>query len=486
MTLRDELNAANDELARHQDELREIHERAGNRALTPGEQERFDRITRAREKAHARLEAVRTEMSDALLRAVEDGSAVTVRGDCFGDPLEYTRAGVTYNSSKTVHRGGQTRGEALRFISNDPAARDDVKQTATLLVERDGSGDAAKWATVAANPHYLNAYMTLMVNPERGHLSWSTAERQAFTEAENLTRAMNIGTPASGGHLMPLSLDPTLILTNDGTINPIRAISRQATITTSSWNGITTAGVSAEWKSEAAQAADASPSDLAQPSIDVHLADVYVQYSIEAEQDLPNLAAELGEAMRDAKDRHEATAFTTGDGSGKPKGIITALAADAGSLVTPTTAETFALADIYKVAAALPARHLANAQWMANHTLEFGIRQFATGDGANSAFWADLGDGTPPRLLGRNYNGCSDMDGAINPAATANNYLLLFGDFSKYQVVNRVGATTEFIPHIMGANGRPTLQRGVVMYWRVGADALDTNAFRLLNVATTA
>jgi HK97 family phage major capsid protein len=191
--------------------------------------------------------------------------------------------------------------------------------------------------------------------------------------------------------------------------------------------------------------------------------------------------------LLDARDRHEGTAFTLGDGSGKPKGLITAVAADAGSIVAPTTAEAFAVADIYKVAAALPARHQANASWMANHILEYAIRQMATGDGANHAFWADLGQGTPPTLLGKSWRGCSDMDATFSAAATAaHNYLLLFGDLKKYQIVDRVGATTETIPHVMGADGRPKLVRGLVLLWRAGADCLDTNAFRLLDIPTSA
>jgi len=34
--------------------------------------------------------------------------------------------------------------------------------------------------------------------------------------------------------------------------------------------------------------------------------------------------------------------------------------------------------------------------------------------------------------------------------------------------------------------GRPTGQRGVLMWFRTGSDSVNDNAFRLLNVATTA
>jgi len=51
------------------------------------------------------------------------------------------------------------------------------------------------------------------------------------------------------------------------------------------------------------------------------------------------------------------------------------------------------------------------------------------------------------------------MDGTLN-AATAD-YALISGDFQQYVILDRVGATIEFIPHLFGATGRrPTGQPG--------------------------
>ena len=52
---------------------------------------------------------------------------------------------------------------------------------------------------------------------------------------------------------MPFTLDPTVLLTNDGTANPYRAIARTVTTTTDSWNGVTSAGVTAAFAAEAAE-----------------------------------------------------------------------------------------------------------------------------------------------------------------------------------------------------------------------------------------
>lgn len=42
--------------------------------------------------------------------------------------------------------------------------------------------------------------------------------------------------------------------------------------------------------------------------------------------------------------------------------------------------------------------------------------------------------------------------------------------------------TVEFLPHLVGANNRPTGQRGWYAYFRVGADSVNDGAFRMLNL----
>jgi HK97 family phage major capsid protein len=89
-------------------------------------------------------------------------------------------------------------------------------------------------------------------------------------------------------------------------------------------------------------------------------------------------------------------------------------------------------------------------------------------------------------LLGRNMYENSNMDGTFDAAATANNYLLLYGDFQQFVIVDRIGSTIELVPHLFGANRRPTGQRGALLWFRTGSNVVVPQAFRLLSVATTA
>ncbi|KUH82201.1 hypothetical protein AU186_10265 [Mycobacterium sp. GA-1999] len=85
-------------------------------------------------------------------------------------------------------------------------------------------------------------------------------------------------------------------MTSNGSVNPLRQISRVVQIATESWNGVTSAGVTAERTADAAEVADASPT-LAQPSIPVHKGDGFVPFSFEIQGDAVNFITELGKLL---------------------------------------------------------------------------------------------------------------------------------------------------------------------------------------------
>ncbi len=73
------------------------------------------------------------------------------------------------------------------------------------------------------------------------------------------------------------------------------------------------------------------------------------------------------------------------------------------------------------------------------------------------------------------------MDGTIS---TADDYILVYGDFQHYYICDR-SSSVEFIPHLFSTGaGRPTGQRGFFATYRVGADAVNNGAFRLLHNTT--
>lgn len=365
---------------------------------------------------------------------------------------------------------GELRSRALDAIERMPHADDKVREAATRFVERDSGGErsrAVDLVLATTSPEYTSAFAKAIRS--KGQLAaLDTNEQRA------LSRAMSL-TDADGGFAVPFQLDPSVILTANGSFNQIRQIARVVQATGDTWHGISSAGVTGSWDAEAAEVSDDSPS-LEQPAIPVHKGSVFVAQSFEVEGDA-GLANEIASMIAFEKDRMESVAFVTGSGSGQPTGIITALTGGA-SVVTSTTTDTFAVGDVYKTDDALPARYAANAAWLAHRATYNKMRQFDTSGG--SALWGQLGEARKSELLGRPDYVAEAMDGVIT--ASADNLLLLFGDFTNYVIADRLGTTLSYIPHLFGANGRPTGQSGWFAHFRVGADSVNDGAFRLLNV----
>jgi len=453
--------------------LRELHQTGDElRSLTPEEQTRFDEGLTMRNNLAAQLERHASIERTATLRPAAAVPGDGARGVALlperGDPFDLSEVRAFGRPPAEV--GRELRDRALVALERsefvDDAHRDQVDRLLRRRDTRDGA--LAQHVLATGSDDYRAAWAKLMVGDT---ISLTDPERRAL-QAE---RAMSL-TAANGGFAVPFVLDPTIIMTNAGTINPFRMIADIKTIVAKTWNGVSSAGVTAGYTTEATEASDNAPT-FAQPSISAHRAQAFVPVSIEAFEDIANLAGDLLMMFSDARDRLEATKFTLGSGVNEPKGIITAVSAVGGSVVPTTTADTFVVADVYKTLNALPARHRPNASWVSQLAVQNLIRQFDTAGG--SSLWAQIGSDRPSVLLGKPIYEAEDMDGVIN--ATATNFILLIGDFKKFAIVDRVGMSVEFIPVLFGATQRPTGQRGWYCYWRSGSDVVDANAFRVLD-----
>lgn len=436
------------------------------RSMEDDEQARFDAGLAERERLAALLDRHNTV---AALEPV-----ASVRGDN-PQPINVNRGHDPFDLSDLRYGAteGEVRGRALTALESVRGIDDSQREHVTALVERLG-GEVIGRVLATGSDAYRSGAAKLMTG--NSHMLVD-AERDAITRAQSLT-------DASGGFAVPFTLDPTIMLTNAGTQSPLRQISRTVSITTNQWNGISSAGATATYKAEAAEMTDDGIT-LAQPDVDVHRLDIFVPYSFEIGQDWAGFEADMRDVMADAKVRAENTKFTVGTGTNQPKGFVTALDGTASEL-TPTTTETFAVADIYKLEEDLGDRFLDNASWVAHRAIYNDIRQFDTQGGAN--LWERLGAGTPSELIGYPAYKSSDMDSGFNAAATADNFILAFGDFKAgFLIVDRVGMNFEAVPHLFAtANNRPSGQRALLAWCRNGSDVVNTSALRVLNVATTA
>lgn len=290
------------------------------------------------------------------------------------------------------------------------------------------------------------------------------------------TRAALSLTPANGGFLVPFTLDPTIILTNAGSANPYRQVATVKTTTTNDWNGVTSAGVSAEWTAEGVEAADASPT-VGQLKITPQKADAYLFGSFEVLSD-SDIAQQLPELLADAKDRIEETAFAVGTGTGQPFGVITrgtALVGAAPFANGPTAA------NVYALMGALPARWRgprANNVWLANLSTINQLRNLPKFTGSTESIVDD--SGPVPRVLGKPLYESTSV-----PATAANAKVLAFLDGRQFYIVDRVGMSVLYDPVVLGANRRPTGQGAWYAFWRTGSDVSVAAAVRVLQLAAT-
>ena len=352
---------------------------------------------------------------------------------------------------------------------------DSHAEDVTRLMERGGKlGDvAARMAVLTGSDAYRENYLAYMTGKQ--NFDAELLERAN----EEYVRAMTAGTGATGGFMVPLYMDPTWQITGAGAYNPIRDVANVKQITTLTYNGSTGTGGTGEWVAENTAVADKAPA-IAQVQIPTWKGIAYIPASFEAFEDIDTLSADLGEWFADAKNTLEATAFATGSGSNQPTGVVTAVTAVTASRVSPATGGTFVVGDVYKMHAALPARYryspAGGRAWTGSVNIIDAMRQFGTANNYHG-FLTDLTAGQPPRLLGDQLLEASTMATTI----TTGQNILLFGDFSRYYIIDRVGTQTEFIPNVFDqATGRPSATRAWLMHWRVGANVSDANGFRIL------
>lgn len=341
-------------------------------------------------------------------------------------------------------------------------SQDDCKEQLRHVLDfvDDDKGTLARRILVTGSPTYQRAFGKYCM----------TQSTMTLTSEEQ--RALAIGAGGTGGFAVPVQLDPTLILVSAGSVNPLRQVCRVEQIVGKEWDGVTTTGITVARAAEAAQSSDNAPA-LLQPTVKAERVQGFVPFSFEVDQDWNALQSEMTRLLADAKDQEEATSFVTGNGAspaanGLLDPIVGILAANNVNFVTITAAAVYGLEN------AMNTRFRPNASFMASKTVYNAIRQLDTAGGAQ--MWERIGAGQPPELLG--YPAYEMSTFPANAVPALNDRWLVLGDFSEFLIVDRVGMTVDLIPHLFGANQRPTGQRGIYAFWRNNSKMLVSDAFR--------
>jgi len=98
----------------------------------------------------------------------------------------------------------------------------------------------SRWVTDTGSEHYRSAFAKLVMFGEaRAGLEWTAAERAAYDRVSRLKqeqRALSL-TDSAGGFLVPFELDPSVMITNAGSTNPLLQISRVVSTVSDVWHG---------------------------------------------------------------------------------------------------------------------------------------------------------------------------------------------------------------------------------------------------------
>ncbi|HEX4521657.1 MAG TPA: phage major capsid protein [Gaiellaceae bacterium] len=434
-----------------------------------------ERKAMLQEKGAAAPAASRVEIGSFSTRSPEANENVW-------DIAGYRSRARSIDELGSLFKDGAKRALEIAQIPNENINEGKAKAHVLKLLANDTQdGSFARHMLATGSDQYRRAWSKAV----RG-LPINGTEKQALD-----MYALTIGTPSDGGYAIPYTLDPTVILASNGAVNPIRQISRQAQITGHQWLGVTTSdGVVASYGPELTPASDNSPT-LAQPVLEVEKAQAFVPLSIEVSQDWIGVEAELSKLFADAKDVLEAQKFFFGAGHGshEPEGLLTALEAVGGSIIVETASvNAFARDDLYLLENAVADRFEPNSCFVANRAFYNAVRS-VTDDTFNIFIPVQQGSGrgdggnTGFQLLGYPAWRASAMS---KLTSTGGEYIAVLGDFEQFLVVDRIGMSVEFIPHLFDTGtGYPLGSRGLYAYWRNSSQVLTANAFRVLQVQHT-
>jgi HK97 family phage major capsid protein len=447
-----------------------IHNEFSGQALPDDVKAEWNELGEERKRNTGLIGELRVRVG--VLEALSDDSKRQEEGATFNTPTRYSgdtwdyshvRAATSLEGQRSMLRDQAMRAvEKSRFphpLADEARCQADIER---LLTRDDEHGTLALRLLNTGSPLYQRAFS-------------KTLQGSPVTQEEQ--RALGL-TNSAGGYAVPFTLDPTIINTSNGSVNPYRQIARIEQIVGTTWQGVTSAGVTATRRSEADETTDNAPT-LAQPSVTPQRVDVFIPLSMEIDQDWGGLQAQLARLIQDAKDDEEAASFTTGTGTPPAaQGVVTG----ATTTVTLSGTASFATGDVYTIEQALPPRFRSRASWVGNRAIFNKVRQFDTSGGAS--LWTDnLRAGltnTTTGAIGYNLIGYPAYESSSTASVlTTGSKVLVFGDFSYFIIVDRLGMNVEVVPHLFGSNRRPTLQRGIVAVWRNNSRVIDPAAFRV-------
>jgi len=299
---------------------------------------------------------------------------------------------------------------------------------------------------------------------------WNQMRNKTSVEVRN---ALSVGVDADGGYLVPDTYEKNLITAlNDAMV--VRKLAH--TFVTSCGVHkipVVTSHGTANWVEEAGEIPETTET-FGQQHIGAHKLTALIKIS---EELLNDSAFDLeGYFQKEFTKRilnAEEVAFITGDGNGKPTGLLDAdTGAEVG--VTAASATEITADDIINLYYSLRAPYRSKAVWLLNDSTINAIRLLKDKNG--QYLWQpSLKEGTPDMLLGRPV-----YTSTAFPGIGAGQKSVAFGDLSYYWIGDREGITFRRLNELYAAKG----QVGFLATKRVDAKLILPEAIKVLQMAT--
>jgi HK97 family phage major capsid protein len=360
------------------------------------------------------------------------------------------------------------------------AAVEEIRTAQTAFQTQQQQGADAFRTELRTLTERLTAAETRLNRPGTGDNppTEPTAERRAFgtylrfgnqAPAEEI-RALTVSTDTQGGYLAPAEMS-TEFIRDLVEVSPVRSIaSVRSTGAPSVIYPKRTSGTNAKWKGET-QSQEESGLGLGQAEIPVREINTFVDISNQLLADSAGQAeAEVRLALAEDFGKKEATAFVNGGGPLQPEGFMTN--ADIGFTLNGHATNLSADA-LISLLYALPAAYRNAGSWAMNGTTLATLRKLKDGQG-NYLWQPAYVAGQPETILGRPVVEMVDM-----PDIKANAFPIIYGDFSAYRIVDRVGLSILVNPYLLATVGMTRIHATR----RVGGGVLQAARFRKLKMA---
>ena len=257
---------------------------------------------------------------------------------------------------------------------------------------------------------------------------------------------LQIGTDTEGGYLVPDEFEHTLVqgLEEENVLRSLCTV-----IQTSSGDRkipIVTAHGTASWVDEE-DPIPTSDETFGQISIGAHKVATMIKVSDELLQDsVFNLESYIAAEFARRIGAAEEEAFITGNGTGKPTGLLHATNG-AGTGVT-TSGNTPTADEIFDLVHSIKSVYRRKAVFLLNDSTLKAIRKLK--DGQGQYLWQPgLKEGQPDMLL--NYRIATSP---FMPEIAAGNKVILFGDFKSYWIADRQGRSFQRLNELYAATGQ--------------------------------